>query len=48
MVDCYQQDYNIESKIFGQDHAQVKETLQALNEAKQNLEQISTVLNKQT
>ena len=47
VVDCYQQVYNIESKIFGQDHTQVK-TLQALNEAKQNLEQISTVLNKQT
>ena len=38
VVDCYQQVYNIESKIFGQDHTQVKETLEALNEAKQNLE----------
>jgi lipopolysaccharide biosynthesis regulator YciM len=37
-VDCYQQVYDIESKIFGQDHTQVKETLEALNEAKQNLE----------
>ena len=37
VVDCYQQVY-IESKIFGQDHTQVKETLEALNEAKQNLE----------
>ena len=38
VVDCYQQVYTIESKIFGQDHTQVKETLEALNEAKQNLE----------
>ena len=38
VVDCYQQVYDIESKIFGQDHTQVKETLEALNEAKQNLE----------
>ena len=38
VVDCYQQVYNIESKIFGQDHTQVKETLEALNEAKQHLE----------
>ena len=28
VVDCYQQVYNIESKIFGQDHTQVKETRQ--------------------
>ena len=32
VVDCYQQVYTIESKIFGQDHTQVKETLEALNE----------------
>ena len=38
VVDCYQQVYTIESKIFGQDHTQVKETLEALNEAKRNLE----------
>ena len=38
VVDCYQKVHNIESKIFGQDHTQVKETLEALNEAKQNLE----------
>ena len=38
VVDCYQQVYDIESKIFGQDHTQVKQTLEALNEAKQNLE----------
>ena len=38
VVDCYQQVYDIESQIFGQDHTQVKETLEALNEAKQNLE----------
>ena len=38
VVDCYQQAYDIKSKIFGQDHTQVKETLEALNEAKQNLE----------
>ena len=38
VVDCYQQVYDIESKIFGQEHTQVKETLEALNEAKQNLE----------
>ena len=48
--DCYQQVYDIKSKIFGQDHTQVKETLEpeALNEAKQNSESISTVFNKQT
>ena len=34
VVDCYQQVYDIESKIFGQDHTQVKKTL---NKAKQNL-----------
>ena len=41
VVDSYQQVNDIESsktKIFGQDHTQVKETLEALNEAKQNLE----------
>ena len=38
VVDCYQQVYTIESKIFGQDHTQVKKTLQALNKAKRNLE----------
>ena len=38
VVDCYQQVYDIESKIFGQDHTQVKKTLQALNKAKRNLE----------
>ena len=38
VVDCYQQVYNIESKVFGQDHTQVKETLEALNKAKQHLE----------
>ena len=38
VVDCCQQVYDIESKVFGQDHTQVKETLEALNEAKQNLE----------
>ena len=38
VVDCYQQVYNIESKVFGQDHTQVKETLEVLNKAKQNLE----------
>ena len=38
VVDCYQQVYDMESKVFGQDHTQVKETLEALNEAKQNLE----------
>ena len=38
VVDCYQQVYDIESQIFGQDHTQVKETLEALNEATQNLE----------
>ena len=38
VVDCYQQVYNIKSKVFGQDHTQVKETLEALNKAKQNLE----------
>ena len=38
VVDCYQQVYDMESKAFGQDHTQVKETLEALNEAKHNLE----------
>ena len=37
VVDCYQQVYNIESKIFEQDHTQVKKTLEALNKAKHNL-----------
>jgi hypothetical protein len=45
VVDCYQK--GIESKVFGQDYTQVKETLEALNEAKRNLESISTVFNKQ-
>ena len=38
VVDYYQQVYDIESKVFGQDHTQVKKTLQALNKAKRNLE----------
>ena len=29
VVDCYQKVYDIKSKIFGQDHTQVKETLEA-------------------
>ena len=35
VVDCYQQVYNIESKIFGHDHTQLMETLEALNKAKE-------------
>ena len=33
--ECYKQVYNIGSKVHGQDHVQIKGTLEALNAAKQ-------------